>query len=70
MRKYVTDYIQKYDTCVKATYSRHRPWGKLQSIDMSDQAWASIALDFITKLLESKEPLTGAVFNSILVINN
>jgi hypothetical protein len=37
---------------------------------MSDQAWASIALDFITKLPESKEPLTGAVFDSIMVIND
>lgn len=35
---------------------------------MPDQAWLSIVLDFITKLLKSTEPLTGVEYDSILVI--
>ena len=30
--------------------------------------WSSIALDFIVKLLKSKEPLTGVSYNNILMI--
>ena len=37
---------------------------------MPEEVWSSIALDFIVKLPLSKEPLTGAVFDSILVIND
>ena len=37
---------------------------------MPNEAWTSIALDFIVKLPESIEPLTGITYNSILVINN
>ena len=70
LRKYVTDYVNNCDTCAKAKHSRHKPWGKLQLIAMPDQAWSSIALDFITKLPKSREPLTGVEFDSILVINN
>jgi RNase H-like domain found in reverse transcriptase/Integrase zinc binding domain/Chromo (CHRromatin Organisation MOdifier) domain len=70
LRKYVTDYVNNCDTCAKAKHSRHKPWGKLQSIAMPDQAWSSIALDFITKLPKSREPLTGVEFDSILVIND
>jgi RNase H-like domain found in reverse transcriptase/Reverse transcriptase (RNA-dependent DNA polymerase)/Integrase zinc binding domain/Chromo (CHRromatin Organisation MOdifier) domain/Retroviral aspartyl protease len=70
MREYVTNYVKNCDTCAKAKHARHKPWGKLQSIAMPDQAWSSIALDFITKLPKSREPLTGVEFDSILVIND
>jgi hypothetical protein len=68
LRKDVTEYIQKCDTCAKAKHARHKPYGKLQSPPMPEQAWSSIALDFITKLPKSKEPLTGISYDSILVI--
>jgi hypothetical protein len=37
---------------------------------MLDKAWSLITIDFIVKLPPLKDPLTGIVYNSILVINN
>jgi hypothetical protein len=37
---------------------------------MPDKAWSLITIDFIIKLPPLKDPLTGIVYNSILVINN
>jgi hypothetical protein len=70
LRKDVTEYIQQCDTCAKTKHSRHRPYGLLQTPDKADEPWATVALDFITKLPKSKEPLTGVEYDSILVIND
>ena len=70
LRKTVTNYINNYDIYTKAKHSRHKPYGKLQTPILLEQAWLLIALDFITKLPTSKEPLTGTTYDSILVIVN
>ena len=68
LRKTVTDYVNSCDTYAKAKHSQYRPYRKLQTPVLAEQAWSSIALDFITKLPTSKEPLTGTTYDSILVI--
>ena len=68
LRQDVTSYINQCDTCAKAKHSRHKPYGKLQIPALPEQAWSSVALDFITKLPLSREPLTGVEYDSILVI--
>lgn len=68
LRKDVTTYIRQCDTCVKTKHLRHKLYGLLQTPALLEQAWSIIALDFITKLSLSKEPLTGILYNSILVI--
>jgi hypothetical protein len=40
----------------------------LQPLPTPPAAWKSVAWDFIVKLPLSKEPMTGVVYNSILVI--
>jgi hypothetical protein len=37
---------------------------------MLDEAWSLITIDFIVKLPPLKDPLTGIVYDSILVMNN
>ena len=68
MRRDVQQYVSKCDTCAKAKHSRHKPYGLLQPIPPPENAWSTIALDFIVKLPLLKEPLTGISFDSILVI--
>ena len=68
MRQDIIIYIQSYDTCTKAKYSRYQLYRKLQSPAIPKEAWSLIALNFIIKLPKSKEPLTGVFYNSILVI--
>jgi RNase H-like domain found in reverse transcriptase/Reverse transcriptase (RNA-dependent DNA polymerase)/Integrase zinc binding domain len=70
LRKQVQRYVAECDTCAKTKHSRHKPYGLLQTPAISERAWATIAWDFITKLPPSKEPLTGATFDSILVVND
>ena len=68
MRQDITTYIGQCDTCAKAKHSRHKPYGLLQSAPALEQPWSIVALDFITKLPLSKEPLIGIEYDSILVI--
>jgi len=53
--------------CKRAKASRHAPYGLLQPLDAPDAPWKTITMDFIVKLPPSQEPMTGAVFDSILV---
>ena len=70
MRKTVTDYVNNYNIYARAKHSQHKSYRKLQTPALSEQVWLLITLDFITKLPTLKEPLTGTIYNSILVIVN
>ena len=70
LRKDITEYVKNCDTCHKAKHARHKPYGLLQTPEITGEAWSTVALDFIVKLPKSKEPLTGVEFDSILVIND
>ena len=70
LRKTIIDYINSYDIYIKAKHSRYKSYRKLQTPILLEQAWLLVALNFITKLLSLKEPLTGAIYNSILIIVN
>jgi hypothetical protein len=68
MRSTVQKVIQECDICAKSKAARHKPYGELQPLPVPEKAWDSIALDFIVKLPLSKEPISMASYDSILVI--
>ncbi|KAI7201342.1 hypothetical protein KC365_g18742, partial [Hortaea werneckii] len=68
MRKKVADYIKQCDSCQKNKASRHAKYGNLQFREPSDTPWREVTMDFITKLPASKDPATGVVYDSILVM--
>jgi RNase H-like domain found in reverse transcriptase/Reverse transcriptase (RNA-dependent DNA polymerase)/Integrase zinc binding domain/Chromo (CHRromatin Organisation MOdifier) domain len=68
LRKLVAKVIHECDTCQRNKADRHKPYGLLQTIPLPTAPWESVTWDFITKLPLSKEPLTGAQYDSILVI--
>ena len=68
LRKDVESYVKECDLCAKTKHSRHKPYGLLQSPKPPEEAWKSIAWDFIVKLPKSPDPLTGVEYDSILVI--
>jgi hypothetical protein len=70
MRKYVEDRIRKCDPCNRNKAARHKPYGLLKSPEAPKGAWECVALDFIVKLPPSTEPMTGVVFDSILVVTD
>ena len=70
MRKAIEEYIKRCDICQRTKHLRHKPYGLQQSPKTPDRAWKSIALDFITKLPKSKDPLTKTEYDSILVVTD
>ena len=70
MRKKVEEIVWKCDICRRSKADQHKPYGLLKSLRTPGRPWASIALDFVVKLPKSKEPLTKAVYDSILVITD
>ncbi len=70
MRKTVEDVLKKCDVCKRTKHGRHKPYGMLKSPKTPKQAWKSIALDWVTKLPLSKEPMTDVEYDSILVITD
>ena len=68
MREAVEKYIQKCTTCTKNKPVKHKPYGEQQQIEALQQAWQEITIDFIIKLLPSKDAVTGVIYDSILVV--
>ena len=67
MRKTVEKVIAECE-CARNKSARHAPYGMMKSPSTPEQAWESIAWDFIVKLPQSKEPMTGTKYDAILVI--
>ncbi|KAL2009177.1 hypothetical protein VTN00DRAFT_7371 [Thermoascus crustaceus] len=68
LRRMVRRIVSQCDLCIRSKAARHAPYGLLQNLDAPERPWQSISLDFITDLPASKEPLTGIIYDSILVI--
>jgi len=70
MRKVVGDVIGRCDTYIRNKASKHAPYRLMKSPDTPSRAWKSIALDFITKLFLSTNPIIGIEYDAIMVITN
>lgn len=70
MRKSVEKHIAVCIECNQNKHARHKPYGDMRTPTIPERAWKSIALDFIVKLPKSKEPMTGAYYDAILVITD
>ena len=68
MRKKVQDYMNKCDLCHKIKSARQKSYEEMRTALTSSQLWASIVMNFIVKLSPLKEPLTGVIYDSILII--
>ena len=70
MRKKVQNYVNKCDLYHKIKSVRHRPYGEMRTALTLSQPWASVVMNFIVKLPPSKKPLTGVIYDLILIIVN
>jgi hypothetical protein len=68
MRKTIEEICSNCDTYIRNKTSRQAPTGQLQPVETPKQPWKSIALDFVIKLPISKDPTTGLMYDSILMI--
>ena len=42
----------------------------MQAIELPDAPWSDISMDFVTGLLVSRDPVTQALYDAILVVVN
>lgn len=68
MFRYIEQYVSTCDLCLRNKAVRHKPFGKLQPLQVPSIPWESISMDFIVKLPASKDPLTSKSYDSILVV--
>jgi transposase InsO family protein len=64
----VTRYIRKCADCQKNKHSTHAQYGEMQPLELPDEPWADISMDFVTGLPPSRDPATKLLYNAILVI--
>lgn len=62
MASYVKHWIQSCQQCALSKTNRHKPYGLLQPLEISELPWTSISMDFIVKL-----PCSDG-YDSILVV--
>jgi hypothetical protein len=63
MRKTVSDYIKTCEICQRDKASTQLPPGLLQSLEIPNQRWHTVTMDFITKL-----PVTKNGYDTIMVV--
>jgi transposase InsO family protein len=68
MKDKVTSYIKKCADCQKNKHSTHAPYGEMQPMELPQEPWTDISMDFVTGLPLSKDPATGLSYDAILVI--
>jgi len=68
MKEKITAFIGKCADCQKNKHSTHAPYGEMQPIEAPSTPWEDIAMDFMTGLPLSEDPVTGIKYNAILVI--
>jgi hypothetical protein len=68
MKEKVSSFIRQCADCQKNKHSTHAPYGEMQAIQVPDEPWTDIAMDFVTGLPASRDPATKVTYNAILVI--
>ena len=61
-------YIKECIKCQQNKSVRHKPYGNIQFAHVLKTPWDDVIIDFITKLLKSKDPMTAEVYDAIMVI--
>ena len=70
IREVIQKYIQGCNLYQKSKTDRYKSYRKIIVPKTLIRTWKSIAINWITKFPFSKEPMTGVVYNLILVITD
>jgi hypothetical protein len=53
MSQYIGQYCSTCDLCLWTKAQRHRPFSELQPLDIPDEQWKAISVDFVVELPEA-----------------
>ncbi len=70
LKDQITEYIIKCNLCCRNKIQRDKRYDEITQLNASDMSWKSVTMNFITKLLTSKNLAWGVKFDSILTIVN
>jgi hypothetical protein len=68
LRQEILNFVRTCSTCTRSKSHTHKPFGKLQPIEPPERPWDSLTMDLIVKLPPSKDPITGHLYDSIMVV--
>jgi len=68
LKDWITEYIIKCDLCCRNKIQRDKRYDEVTQLNTPDALWESVTMNFITKLLMSKDPAWEVKFDSILTI--
>jgi len=68
LRNWITEYIARCNSCCRNKIQRDKRFDEVTWLDTLNAPWESVTMNFITKLLTSKNLTWGVKFNSILTI--
>ncbi len=68
LKDQITKYIVKCDSCCRNKIQRDKRYDEITWLNTSDASWESVTMNFITKLLTSKDLAWEVKFDSILTI--
>ncbi len=68
LRDWITEYIVKCNSCCRNKIQKDKRYDEVTWLDTLNAPWESVTMNFITKLLTSKDSAWGVKFDSILTI--
>jgi len=68
LRDQITEYIVRCDSCHRNKIWRDKRYDRVTQLNTSNAPWESVTMNFIMKLLTSKDLAWGVKFDSILTI--
>ena len=68
MRSCITNYITKCVQCQCNKHATYAMYGETTVMLLLEALWEEITMDFITKLLKSKDPIILIMYNSIIIV--
>ncbi len=68
LRAHIEKYIRECIQCQQNKSARHAKYRQIQFAPVPDTLWKDVTMDFVIKLPESKDLVTGGTFNLIMVI--
>jgi len=70
LRDWITEYIIRCNSCHRNKIQRNKRYDEVTQLDTPNVPWESVTMNFIMKLLTSKNSAWGVKFDSILTIVN
>jgi hypothetical protein len=64
----ITEVVDSCIVCNKTKAERHKPYSLLEPLPVPTTLWSSISIDFLSRIPDSKDPVTDVTYHLIWVV--